>query len=65
MYWIAEHCHRLEAEFAMEKLGFERFYRDVSSRGRLRIRSRWVFNFICILQVILSIYFAYFIQSKI
>jgi hypothetical protein len=60
---IADYCALLEKEYALGNLGWERFFRSRLKGRFLYIRSAWVLNTVCLTQVVLSVYFIYFMLT--
>jgi hypothetical protein len=62
---ISDYCMKLEERFAEDELGWERFYTKRMQEKLFYIRSNWVFNAICLVQLLLSLYFVHFVLTKI
>jgi hypothetical protein len=61
---ISDYCEELEKRFGEPDLGWERFYGRRMEGTRLYIRSNWVFNVVCFVQLGLSTYFLYFVLTR-
>jgi hypothetical protein len=57
---VYDYCAMLEDEYALERLGWDRFHRIKRENVRFYIRSHWVLNIVCAIQLILSGYFLRF-----
>jgi hypothetical protein len=60
---ISNYCALMERRFALDELGWERFFKTESDKEYF-LNSGLVFNAICMLHMSLALYFIYFIRAS-